>query len=240
MRTPQDGVADDEVIGTMKVSAAVALAVPGTPAARYKMRVEHVETADNARCRLQWRLGTAGFANIAQANQFTHTQAATYANTTTTATITLTGHGLINGDSVTLAFTSGIHFTPTSSSGTFTVANATANTFEVPVVATATSSGSCFLEGRTASTSTGAYNKTYAGTTFSGPPLRIGVDGAVTAQNNGIWNTGTPDVNLINPDTFSVRWIGQVQPQFTEEYTIAVIADDGCTLRLNGQVQPLK
>ncbi|HSI14838.1 MAG TPA: DUF1800 family protein, partial [Chthoniobacter sp.] len=58
--------------------------------------------------------------------------------------------------------------------------------------------------------------------------------------NNGLWGSGTPDVTKIGIDTFSVRWSGQVQPQYTEEYTFLVLADDGCTLTINGQVQPMK
>ena len=104
-----DGAATPDVVGTFTASAPVTLAVPATPAQRYKMRVEHVETTGDARCRLQWRLGTGTYANIPQANVYTHTQQATYtytkASTTNgTATITLTGHGLSVGNSVKIAF----------------------------------------------------------------------------------------------------------------------------------------
>src|SRR5204863_2162498 len=60
-------------VGTFKQSAPIVLAIPGTPAARYRMRVEHVETTGDARCRLQWSINGGTFANIPQANQFTHT-----------------------------------------------------------------------------------------------------------------------------------------------------------------------
>ena len=62
--------------------------------------MEHVETTGDARCRLQWRLGTAGFSNISQTNQFTHTLAATYGFTkltTTTGTATVVFAGLVGG-----------------------------------------------------------------------------------------------------------------------------------------------
>ena len=34
-------------------------------------------------------------------------------------------------------------------------------------------------------------------------------------------------------DTFSVRWTGQVQPQFTETYTFYTQSDDGVRLWVN-------
>jgi uncharacterized protein (DUF1800 family) len=246
-------------VGTFKISSSYNLVVPASAAERYRMRVEHVETVDAARCRLQWSRDGGAFANIPQAEQFTHTQAATYAFTrgtpvtTGTATIALTGHGLSVGNSVTLAFREGTLFTPNTVdvngySGTYTVATVPdANTFTVTINSTGAtlpgnqgSNTACLLENRSASGTTGVYNKIYTNTTFTGAPGRIGVDGAVTTGNNGIWGTGTPDVALINPETFSARWTGQVQPQFTEEYTFVVHADEGVTLRINGQVQELK
>lgn len=237
-------------IGTFKQSAAIPLLVPGSAAQRYKIRVEHVETTDAARCRLQWRLGTNGYANIPQGNTYTHTQSASYAftkltTTTGTAVITLTGHGLVNGNSVKIAFSGSNLFTPVSYSGTYTVANATANTFEVAITGTAvpnTVGGGqgCLLENRSASATTGVLNRIYANTTFTDPPARVAVDSAVTVGNNGIWGTGTPAVGQIGIETFSARWTGQMQPQFSEEYTISVWADDGCKLWVNGQLQALK
>ncbi|HET6409423.1 MAG TPA: DUF1800 family protein, partial [Chthoniobacteraceae bacterium] len=237
-------------VGTFKQSAAYNLTVPATPASRYRIRVEHVETTGDARCRLQWRLGAGAYANIPQTNTFTHTQAATYAftrasSTNGTATITLTNHGLITGDTVTLAFSASNLFTPTSYSGAFAVANATANTFDVAIVGTNLPANvgagqGCFLEGRVTSTTTGVFNRCYANTTMSGSPGRVGIDAAITVNNNGIWGAGTPAADLIAPETFSARWTGQVQPQFTEDYTFIVHADDGCALWINGQPQALK
>ncbi len=249
-----DGATTPETIGVFKVSAASYTLTAGQ---RYKMRVEHVETTGDARCRLQWSRDLGGFVNIPQAEQITQTQAATYVfnkltTTTGTAVITLTSHGLNNGDPVTLAFSTSNLFTPASYSGNYTVANATTNTFEVaiadPVAVpnTVAAGQGCFLENRPLSTTTGVFNRTYAGTAFAGFPLRVGVDGAVTTGNNGIWGSGTPDVGLvspstyINPDTFSIRWTGQVQPQFTEEYTFVVHADEGSTLKINGQTQEMQ
>lgn len=242
-------------VGTFIVSgSAYNLVVPATPDARYKMRVEHVETTGEARCRLQWSLNGGTFANISQAEQYSHTQAATYAftrasNTTGTATITLTGHGLNNGDSATLAFSSGNLFTPNASdpagySKAYTVSGVTSTTFNVTITGTnlpanVSAGTACFLENRPASTTTGVFNKIYLTTDFSNAAARVGVDAAVTTGNNGIWGAGAPDP-AINPDTFSARWTGQVQPQFTEDYTFVVYADDGCSLKINGQVQDLR
>ncbi len=234
-------------IGTFKQSAPIALSVPGSPSARYHIRVEHVETTGNARCRLQWSAnGGTTFANIAQANQFTHTQAITYSYTQATGDVVVTptgGHLFVGGEVVNLTMSSGNLFLPISYSGPYTItAVSGTSTFTVNITGTglpATGTGSGFLE-NAASTTTGLFNRTYANTAFTSPPGRVGVDAAVTTGNNGIWNTGTPDVNLIRPETFSVRWTGQVQPQFSEEYTLVVGADDGCALRINGQSQILR
>ncbi|HEV8541813.1 MAG TPA: PA14 domain-containing protein [Verrucomicrobiae bacterium] len=40
------------------------------------------------------------------------------------------------------------------------------------------------------------------------------------------WGIGSPDP-LIDPDTFTARWTGQLQPAFSETYSIYVTADDG-------------
>src|SRR5687768_12709154 len=40
----------------------------------------------------------------------------------------------------------------------------------------------------------------------------------------------------MSADTFSVRWAGQVQPQFGETYTFHVTADDGVRLWVRGQL----
>lgn len=248
-----DATAD--VVGTFKISSSFNLAVPANAAARYRMRVEHVETTGDTRCRLQWSRDGGTFANIPQAEQFTHTQAATYTfvrtnATTGTATVTLASHGISNGNPVSVAFSAGNLFTPNASdpggySGAYSAASVTTNTFTVPITGTnlpsnVASATACFLEGRAISTSTGTYNKIHTNTTFANAPARIGVDAGVTATNSGVWGSGTPAPGLINPETFSARWTGQVQPQFTEEYTFVVSSDDGCTLKINGQVQDLK
>jgi glucose/arabinose dehydrogenase len=49
------------------------------------------------------------------------------------------------------------------------------------------------------------------------------------------WAGGSPEP-AIGPDTFSVRWSGQVQAQYDEAYTFYTTTDDGVRLTVNGQV----
>jgi PA14 domain-containing protein/galactose oxidase-like protein len=49
------------------------------------------------------------------------------------------------------------------------------------------------------------------------------------------WVSGSPDPS-IGADTFSVRWTGQVQPQFSETYTFYTRTDDGVRLWVNGSL----
>lgn len=49
------------------------------------------------------------------------------------------------------------------------------------------------------------------------------------------WGSKAPDA-LIQPDTFSVRWTGQLQPRYSETYTFYTTTDDGVRLWVNGQL----
>ncbi len=49
------------------------------------------------------------------------------------------------------------------------------------------------------------------------------------------WGTGSPD-SSIGPNTFSVRWTGQVMPQFSETYTFYTVSDDGVRLWINNKL----
>jgi glucose/arabinose dehydrogenase len=55
----------------------------------------------------------------------------------------------------------------------------------------------------------------------------------VDATVNFTWGGGSPDP-AIGADTFSVRWTGQVEPQFTQTYTFYTQSDDGVRLWVNG------
>lgn len=48
------------------------------------------------------------------------------------------------------------------------------------------------------------------------------------------WGTGSPGVGVAD-DNFSVRWTGQVEPQYTEQYTFYLTNDDGAVLVLEKQ-----
>jgi uncharacterized protein (DUF1800 family) len=79
----------------------------------------------------------------------------------------------------------------------------------------------------------------YANTTLNGTPVRTQIDSAITSLNNGDWGAGSPDP-LIFQDNFACRWTGQVMPQYTENYTFIVNADDAAKLWLNGQPMTLR
>ena len=49
------------------------------------------------------------------------------------------------------------------------------------------------------------------------------------------WGEGKP-LDEIDKDHFSVRWTGQIEPQFSELYTITARADDGARLWINGEL----
>ncbi|MEH2102761.1 MAG: Calx-beta domain-containing protein, partial [Nostoc sp.] len=48
------------------------------------------------------------------------------------------------------------------------------------------------------------------------------------------WGDGSPDPS-VGADTFSVRWTGQVQAEYSETYNFYTTADDGVRLWVNGQ-----
>ncbi|MGS2761883.1 PA14 domain-containing protein [Sinomicrobium sp. M5D2P9] len=50
------------------------------------------------------------------------------------------------------------------------------------------------------------------------------------------WGTGSPDATRLGTDQFSVKWSGQVQALYDEEYTFYVHSDDGVKLTVNGEV----
>jgi len=49
------------------------------------------------------------------------------------------------------------------------------------------------------------------------------------------WGLKSPDP-LVGPDTFSVRWTGQVAAKFSETHTFYALSDDGVRLWVNGQL----
>ena len=66
----------------------------------------------------------------------------------------------------------------------------------------------------------------------------IDLTGATVARTDTVvdfnWGAGAP-TPAIAADTFSARWAGQVQAQFSEFYTFSTLSDDGVRLWVNGQ-----
>ena len=78
----------------------------------------------------------------------------------------------------------------------------------------------------------GAYYSNHAAAApFSGSPTLVRTDPTIDFN----WGNGSPDPS-ITPNTFTVRWTGSVQPQFSENYTFSATADDGVRLWVNGQL----
>src|SRR5687767_14561358 len=48
------------------------------------------------------------------------------------------------------------------------------------------------------------------------------------------WVSGSP-IAGIDPDSFTVRWTGEIVPRYSETYTFHVRSDDGERLWINGQ-----
>jgi hypothetical protein len=51
---------------------------------------------------------------------------------------------------------------------------------------------------------------------------------------NFTWGQGRP-ASGVSPDTFSVRWTGEIEPLYTERYTFYLTTDDGARLWIDGQ-----
>ena len=79
-----------------------------------------------------------------------------------------------------------------------------------------------------ATSGTGLAYAVFGNKALSGNPVATGMD----AQVNFDWKTGGKVSGLT--DNFSVRWTGEVQPQYSQEYTFYTQADDGTRLWVNG------
>jgi hypothetical protein len=55
------------------------------------------------------------------------------------------------------------------------------------------------------------------------------------ATVNFDWGLGSPDAT-IGPDTFAVRWTGQIEARYSQTYTFYTTSDDGVRLWVNGQL----
>ena len=66
---------------------------------------------------------------------------------------------------------------------------------------------------------------------FNNAPTLVRFDPTV----NFNWGGGSPD-SSISSDTFTARWTGMVQPQYSQTYTFYTTTDDGVRLWVNGQL----
>ena len=137
---------------------------------------------------------------------------------TSTITVTITNHGLPNGATVTLDFTSGV-----AADGTFTITNVTTNTFDITASAVSTTSGTVNLDIRSFNITNIEVNVVNSTTfTYSNPGFQI----ATTTNSNGKVDLG----GFIQSRTYTYTW-------FTpwEEESIASDPSDELLLK-EGQV----
>ena len=79
-------------------------------------------------------------------------------------------------------------------------------------------------------------SKGYGAALFAGTPTLTRLDAGV----NFTWNGASPGTGAngtaVNGSNFVARWVGQVQPQYTETYYFDTSTDDGVKLWVNGQL----
>jgi hypothetical protein len=71
----------------------------------------------------------------------------------------------------------------------------------------------------------------FTNSSFSVPPTLVRTDPTIDFN----W-TGTPPAAAIGLTNFAVRWIGSVQPEYSETYTFSTDTDSGVRLYVNGQL----
>ena len=85
-------------------------------------------------------------------------------------------------------------------------------------------------------TGTGLQGTYYRGMYLSGSPLLNRIDPSIdfefTYSKQPVVLSPAPGV--VPEDEYSVRWTGQVQPMYSENYTFSVLSDDGVRLWVNG------
>ena len=70
----------------------------------------------------------------------------------------------------------------------------------------------------------------YNGTGLSGTPLLTRIDPTINFDLS--WHSPAP--GIVPQDNYSVRWTGQVQALYSENYTFYTTSDDGIRLWVNG------
>ena len=71
----------------------------------------------------------------------------------------------------------------------------------------------------------------FANETVTGTPILTRIDAGV----NFDWAGGSPAIS-VPVDAFSARWSGDIQPRYTEPYTLTLRTDDGVRLWFDGQL----
>ena len=79
-------------------------------------------------------------------------------------------------------------------------------------------------------TGTGLFATYYNNLDFTSPALTR-IDPVIDFN----WLTGSPDPTM-GADTYSIRWEGEVEAQYTETYTFKTVTDDGVRLWVDGQL----
>jgi hypothetical protein len=85
------------------------------------------------------------------------------------------------------------------------------------------------VSGGAVGTGTGLTGRYFNGLNFTSTQVS-----RVDETINFIWGTVKPHPS-ISASTYSVRWTGSIQPQFSETYTFYTQTDDGVRLFVNGQ-----
>lgn len=67
--------------------------------------------------------------------------------------------------------------------------------------------------------------------TFNGAPTMVRLDPTIDFD----WVGGSPDPRISN-DNFTVRWLGEILPPFTDTYTFFLTGDDGIRLWINDEL----
>lgn len=58
----------------------------------------------------------------------------------------------------------------------------------------------------------------------------------IDSKINFFWGVGVPDKAIRNDEAFSVRWTGEIEPEFSEEYTFYVTRDNGVRLWIGNKL----
>ena len=78
----------------------------------------------------------------------------------------------------------------------------------------------------------GEYYNEGGGHLFVGDPVMVRTDAII----NFDWMSGSPNEEKLGNNYFSIRWTGEIEPLFTEEYTFYLLSDDGVRLYVDDQL----